>query len=135
MILFVCTGNTCRSPLAQAIAALHGVEADSAGLSAFPGAPASRHAQMAIQKLGGDLSAHRAQIVSESLLQKARLIFPMTESHALVLRQYFPAHAHKIRLLSPQIPDPFGGNLQEYEACAHQLTLALQNAGIIPMLP
>ena len=135
MILFICTGNTCRSPMAQAIAALHGVEADSAGLSAFPGAPATLQAQAAIQRLGGDLSRHRAKLVSDPLLQKADLIFPMTESHAFALRQHFPAHARKIRLLSPQIPDPFGGSMQDYEACAHQLTLALKNAGIISSLP
>ena len=131
MILFVCTGNTCRSPMAMALCRLHGVDALSAGLSAFPGDVAAPPAQRVIRALGGDLSSHRAQTVSEELMAQAEKIFPMTQSHALMLSRLFPAHAHKIQLLSPQIPDPFGGDDALYRHCAHQLLLALQNAGML----
>ena len=131
MILFICTGNTCRSPMAQAIAALHGVEAASAGLSVLPGAPATPQAQRAVRALGGDLSRHLARPVSEEMMAQAETVFPMTQAHALMLARLFPAHAHKIHLLSPQIPDPFGGDDAAYAQCAGQLLLALQNARLI----
>ena len=131
MILFVCTGNTCRSPMAMALCRLHGIDAQSAGLSAFPGDAAAPPAQRVIRALGGDLSQHRAQTVSEPLMEQAEKIFPMTASHALMLNHLFPAHAHKIQLLSPSIPDPFGGDDETYRRCAHQLLLALQNAHLI----
>ncbi len=131
MILFICTGNTCRSPMAMALCRLHGVDAQSAGLSAFPGDSAALPAQRVIQALGGDLSRHRAQTVSEELMAQAEKVFPMTSSHALMLSRLFPDHAHKIQLLSPQISDPFGGDDDAYRCCTHQLLLALQNAHLI----
>ena len=131
MILFICTGNTCRSPMAMALCRLHGVDALSAGLSAFPGDAAIPEAQRAMRVLGGDLSHHRARMVSEEMMQKAEKVFPMTQAHALMLARLFPTHAHKIQLLSPQIPDPFGGDDQMYAHCAHQLLLALKNAGVL----
>ena len=131
MILFVCTGNTCRSPMAMALCRRYGIDAKSAGISAFPGSPASPEAQRTARALGGDLSRHQARQITEEMMQEAKKVFPMTQSHALMLARLFPAHAHKIQLLSPQIPDPFGGDDQVYAHCAKQLLLALQNAGVL----
>ncbi|MBQ6803658.1 MAG: low molecular weight protein arginine phosphatase [Clostridia bacterium] len=121
MILFVCTGNTCRSPMAAAMAGKMGLEAASAGLSAFPGVPATPQAIRAARRHGGDLSGHRAQMVTAQLVKAADFICPMTRSHALGLLERFPDCAGKIILPSPEIPDPYGGDDAVYEACIQSL--------------
>lgn len=121
MILFVCTGNTCRSPMAAAMARKMGLEAASAGLSAFPGMPATAQAIRAAMRHGGDLSGHRAQMVSAQLVMAADIICPMTRSHALALLERFSDCAGKIILPSPEIPDPYGGDDAVYEACIQSL--------------
>lgn len=121
MILFVCTGNTCRSPMAAAMAVKLGLQAESAGLSAFPGMPATPQAIRAARRHGADLTAHRARPVEEALLSRAEIICPMTRSHAAILRERFPACAGKIILPSPEIPDPYGGDDGVYEDCIQAL--------------
>lgn len=121
MILFVCTGNTCRSPMAAAMAGKMGLEAVSAGLSAFPGVPATPQAICAARRHGGDLSGHRAQMVTAQLVKAADFICPMTRSHALGLLERFPDCVGKIILPSPEIPDPYGGDDAVYEACIQSL--------------
>ena len=71
MILFVCTGNTCRSPMAAAMARKMGLQAESAGLSAFPGMPATPQALRAAQRHGGDLAGHRARMVDAEMVKRA----------------------------------------------------------------
>ena len=117
MILFVCTGNTCRSPMAAAMARKMGLQAESAGLSAYPGLPATLPAIRAAQRHGGDLTAHRARMVDGEMVKRAKIICPMTRSHAIVLVERFPDCAGKIILPSPEIPDPYGGDDRVYESC------------------
>src|SRR5213076_3380097 len=87
-VLFVCTGNTCRSPLAEAIArkvsierGLSDVEIQSAGTSAWDGAPASDGALLVGMERGLDLSAHRAQTLSRELVRDADLVLAMGPHH------------------------------------------------------
>jgi len=134
MILFVCTGNTCRSPMAAALARrLGGADADSAGLAAYPGDAASEGAVRAMEAFGADLSRHEAKQVSLSLMERAQRVYAMTAGHMERLRLLFPGQADKISVLTPQIPDPFGGSDALYALCAQRIVEALRQAGIIPM--
>ncbi len=132
MILFVCTGNTCRSPLACALARSAGVDAQSAGISPLPGAPASAHTQTIARRYGVDLSGHRARQVDEALLREAEAVWVMTEDHQALLDMMFPQYARKTGVLWPPIPDPYGGGLPVYEKCAQRLLEAMRRAEIMP---
>ena len=131
MILFVCTGNTCRSPMAEGIAVSRGVDARSAGLAALPGALATPRAVEAAARYGADLSGHRARQVTGDMLLAAQAVYVMTPGHAAALKQAYPACAGKVRVLAPAIPDPFGGDDRVYRACAQSIFTALQRAGIL----
>ena len=132
MILFICTGNTCRSPLAAALARARGVDAESAGLYALPGDLATPQAVRAAQRHGADLTRHRAQGVTEALLARTDKIFVMTPSHRDALCARFPAVSQRVRVLEPAIPDPFGGDDAAYEQCALRLLEAMERAEILP---
>lgn len=127
-VLFVCTGNTCRSPMAaclfNAFCERQGNEkyrAVSAGLQAFPGEPASNGALRAMERRGLNLQEHRAQPVIEALVSNACLIVCMSEAHAYALRGRFPLYAERVRTFSAPIPDPFGGDDAVYEQTAQTL--------------
>ncbi len=123
-ILFVCTGNTCRSPMAAAMMnrllqqnGYTDLLADSAGLSAWEGQSASAGAQHAMQELGLSLSSHCAKPVTASLLQKVQLVVCVSQSHAQALHSRF-GDLPPVTCFSPAIPDPFGGSDAEYRLCA-----------------
>jgi len=134
MILFICTGNTCRSPLAAALARAYGVDAQSAGLSADPGDVATPEAVRAAKRHGADLSNHCVRNVQAYLMREASQVYAMTRDQEKTLHMRFPEYVEKIHLLNPSISDPFGGNDAVYEACAQKLLVAMHNAGIIPGL-
>jgi protein-tyrosine-phosphatase len=123
----VCTGNTCRSPLAQVIAQrLHpDWEVRSAGVAADSGSPAAAHSRQLAQQMGLSLEDHRAQAVTPELVAWADQILCMTASHLRQLKQAFPEAGEKARTLGDEIPDPYGQSLAAYQRCAEQLESAL----------
>lgn len=137
-ILFVCSGNTCRSPMAEALArkiladSLHvradeleikGMNVLSAGSFAMPGARATPEAVEAMTRLGADLSRHRSRPLSVELIHQADLILTMSRSHAQGVVALVPAAAEKTSPLDPEgdIEDPIGGDQSLYLELAQKL--------------
>lgn len=127
-IVFVCTGNTCRSPMAAALWRAEGVEVQSAGVHAAHGAPMSTYAQQALADKGLPVD-HASQPVTEELLEWADLVLTMTSSHKEAILYRFPHIEDKLftyaEYASPdnpfEIADPFGGTLQDYQFTLYQL--------------
>lgn len=129
-VCFVCTGNTCRSPMAAAVANSmreSDVDAVSAGLYAVEGAPITPEAMEALERAGvtpihgRDYRVHLAHTVSQRDVDEAALLVAMTPSHAMELLMRFPAAAQKIACMPNAISDPFGGDLARYEQCLAEI--------------
>ena len=118
IILFVCTGNTCRSPMAEYYFNSQikkcGVTAVSRGLCADTGRRMSRNAQIV---LGLDTVKHEATQVDEEIMQEADIIYGITVHHELILKEKFPQYQDKIFAMPEDVGDPFGGNLEVYGKC------------------
>src|SRR5947209_15332682 len=103
-ILFVCTGNVCRSPMAEGILrlALQGrgdYRVESAGLGAMEGQPPSPYAVQAVRELGIDISKQRSRMLTSELVRQADFIFGMTHSHIDTVTMLYPQAAEKNFLL------------------------------------
>lgn len=136
-ILFVCTGNTCRSPMAAYIMDKIAVENDldilieSAGIFAEGGQPASENAIKAMAEMGIDITEHRTQPVTEELIKKSDIILTMTQGQKKLLE---PLAKDKVYTLleysgsEGDISDPYGGDLEEYKETAQEIYDALTDA-------
>ncbi|HTL68135.1 MAG TPA: low molecular weight protein arginine phosphatase [Lacunisphaera sp.] len=141
-ILVVCTGNICRSPMAEgllrhALAAepppLAGLKVVSAGVATRAGEPVSENSVIALKKAGIDISGHRSRPVTQELLNQALVVFGMTESHRAIIQfkaTPAPAHLYLLREFMPppapkEIVDPYGGSLATYEACRDEIVEAI----------
>ena len=126
-IIFVCTGNTCRSPMAEcmfrALVKQRGLENEwrilSAGTYAMSGAPASQGSQRAMQRRGLSLDGHRSQAVTRVLLDSADLVVGMGRSHIMQLRMMYPdCQTPMYAFDDPPVSDPYGGTDADYERAA-----------------
>lgn len=140
-VLFVCTGNTCRSPMAEglfrkAVEGRDDFEVASAGVAAYPGSPVSRETEVLLRNRGIDLDGFASQPVGDQLMDRATHVFAMTDSHMQALLNLFPHHEDKIFLacefveipgkgIGCDVPDPIGQGAAAYEAVAETLDHAI----------
>ena len=136
-ILFVCSGNTCRSPMAEALLnARAGLfpawRAESAGLAATPGTPASFGAISVLREWNLDLSAHRSRPLTAALVRRADLVIGLSSAHSAAILKRFPKAEPKTLSLGGFLPsspdgiaDPFGGDLDVYRRARDDIDRAL----------
>jgi tRNA threonylcarbamoyl adenosine modification protein (Sua5/YciO/YrdC/YwlC family) len=139
VFLFICTGNTCRSPLAEGLfrkmladrlkcredeLSDHGYMVLSAGMAAEPGLPAAHESIEVARRYGVDLRAHESQPVTQRLLEQADQIFTMTRNHRESILATYPHLGDRVELLArdgTEIPDPIGLGEEEYEQCRAEI--------------
>jgi protein-tyrosine phosphatase len=143
IVVFVCTGNTCRSPLAESLCKKmlaeqigctpaelpqRGFLVLSAGVAAMMGARAAEEAVTVAAEMGADLAGHRSRPLTADLVRQADCLVVMTHSHAEAVRGQFGRGGPRLRLLDPSgedISDPIGSDLPVYEECARQIVCHL----------
>lgn len=144
LILLVCTGNTCRSPMAEMLMGRkiagqlgceiselndRGVNVLSAGIAAVMGGKPSLEAVNVMGERGLDLTHHESQPLSDRLVRHADVIFTMTQSHRAAVVARWPEASNRIELLCPDgtdVADPIGGPTDAYRSCADQIDVHVE---------
>lgn len=138
-ILIVCTGNTCRSPMAEGIFKFLlkdkklDIQVESAGTFALDGDNASGHAVKALESLNIDISNHKSRLIHNSLIEEMDLILTMGSSHKDLVLRKFPQAKDKVFLLNEyafgekkDIIDPYGGDLKTYQVVRDEIYKAVE---------
>lgn len=138
-ILFVCTGNTCRSPMAEGILNQLAKEKDldiragSAGIFAMSGEGAAANAIEAMKKIDIDISNHQSSLVRESLVEEVDLVLTMSKGHKENLIAYLPHLKDKVYLLNQyafdidkDLEDPYGQSIEYYEKARDEIYRAIE---------
>lgn len=138
-ILFICTGNTCRSPMAEGLCRIKGrkenadINVLSAGLHAFVGQPVSSEAVEALRPRA-NIAGHKARQVDDTILAAADIVITMTLSHKMTLLSVYPQYASKVFTFTElaegggEIDDPYGRSQEVYNSCARKLGRLLDKA-------
>ena len=140
-VIFVCTGNTCRSPLAEALArqlaterGVAGIAFSSAGTSAYEGAAASDGSVLVGLERGVDLSTHRARMLTRDLVDDDTIVLAMSTSHLAAIGAIAPeAQAYLLDDFASRgkhrrsVADPFGGDLVGYREAADDIEAMLRD--------
>lgn len=140
-ILFVCTGNTCRSPMAEHLLKeklkkmnIEDIEVESAGLSAFFPQKASKNAILVMNEIGIDISSHVSRLINEEMIKESTLILTMERYHKEVITKMYPGVMDKVFTLKEyvlddkkelDVVDPYGGDIEEYRRCRDELSFLL----------
>lgn len=138
-IIFICTGNTCRSPMAEGILKDFAMKADlditvqSAGIHATSNNVAAKFAIEAMKDIGIDINNHKSDQVNSELLDKTDLVLTMSNSHKKQIISQYPIMKDKVFLLNEfafgvnkDIEDPFGAPLRYYEKARDEIYKAIE---------
>jgi tRNA threonylcarbamoyl adenosine modification protein (Sua5/YciO/YrdC/YwlC family) len=143
-VLLVCSGNTCRSPMAAALLRRllarkigvpddeyhrSGIVVESAGIAALPGGSASYPAVETMKESGIDLGPHETRRLTADLVESAELVLAMTQDQVRLIRELAPEHSDKIFLLDPtgaNVIDPFGSSMETYRSTAREIQRSLE---------
>lgn len=123
ILLFVCTGNTCRSPMAEALfnhRCPSGYHALSAGVKTRGGKPISENSRDALNELGIE-ATHESVALTDDLIGRCDRVYGMTKEHTALLKERFPLYRDRVFPFPNEIGDPYGCDLAVYRRCRDEI--------------